>query len=215
LELFEAIHGRRSVRWFTDEPVEENDLHAMLRAASAAPSGHNRQMWYFVVVRNKALQKRMRQVVVDEHRRLAEIALRHGGLEEEAKRLQNLPRSWVFFDTAPVTIAVCERMLLPDERMRLFLGIGMSESEIQHRRPLTGLQSVSAAIQNLLLAAHGLGYGACWMTAPNTAAPQLEELLEIGPPLKLRALVPIGRPARQPKAPPGRKPMDEIVRIID
>jgi nitroreductase len=215
LDLFEAIFGRRSTRWFTDEPVAQDDLDTMLRAAAAAPSGHNHQMWYFIVIRNKALQKRMRRVVVDEHRRLAEMALQRGGLEKEAKRLQNLPRGWIFFDTAPISIAVCERMLPPDSRVRLLQGIGMSESEVRHRRPSIGLQSVAAATQNLLLAAHGLGYGACWMTAPNTAAVQLEELLEIEPPLKLRALVPIGRPAREPKAPPPRKPMEEIVRIID
>ena len=215
MELFEAIFGRRSIRWFTDELVAQDDLDTMLRAASAAPSGHNYQMWYFIVVRNKALQVRMRQVVVDEHRRLAEIALQHGGLEVEAKRLQNLPRGWIFFDTAPITIAVCERLLPPDSRARLLRGIGMSESEVRHRRPSSGLQSVAAATQNLLLAAHGLGYGACWMTAPNTAAVQLEELLQIEPTHKLRALVPIGRPAREPKASPPRKPMDEIVRVID
>lgn len=40
-----------------------------------------------------------------------------------------------------------------------------------------------------------MGYGACWMCAPIVAGERLEELLEVTPPARLVALVPIGRPA--------------------
>lgn len=93
MELLDAICGRRSIRRFTEDAVDENDLRTILRAAAMAPSGHNDQMWYFVVVKDRVLQTRMKEAVVDEHRRLAEVALRHGGLEDEAKRLQNPPRN--------------------------------------------------------------------------------------------------------------------------
>jgi nitroreductase len=214
VELFKAIHGRRSIRRFTNEPVEDDDLAVMLGAALAAPSGHNHQMWHFVVVKDSALQKQMHEAVIDEHQRLAQIAMDKGGLEHEAKRFMKVPRNWAFFDAAPVTVAVCERILPPDDRIRLLRGIEMSESEIQRRRPSAGLQSVSAAVQNLLLAAHALGYGACWMVAPVCAVFQLEELLGISHPYQLRAIVPVGRPAQVPSA-PRRRPLDEVVSFLE
>lgn len=62
-------------------------------------------------------------------------------------------------------------------------------------RPYPGLQSVSAAIQNLLLVAHSLGYGTCWMTGPLVAYRELEEILGVDAPWELVALVPLGVPA--------------------
>jgi len=57
MEIFEAIHGRRSIRAFTSDPVKDEDLKKILEAGIAAPSAGNRQPWEFVVVRS-AQQKR-------------------------------------------------------------------------------------------------------------------------------------------------------------
>jgi nitroreductase len=54
MDVFEAIHGRRSVREFIrDKPVEEEKLQKILEACLAAPSAHNEEPWEFVVIRNK------------------------------------------------------------------------------------------------------------------------------------------------------------------
>lgn len=50
--MIEAIAKRASVRKFTDEPVTDDEIRAMLRAAMAAPSGGNQQPWEFYVVRD-------------------------------------------------------------------------------------------------------------------------------------------------------------------
>ena len=49
--------------------------------------------------------------------------------------------------------------------------------------------------------AHAMGYGACWTCAPIVAGERLEQLLDVEPPARLVALVPIGRPAELPAAP--------------
>lgn len=49
--LFQALLGRRSVRKFTDQPVEIEDLRQILEAGRWAPSGLNNQPWRFLVVR--------------------------------------------------------------------------------------------------------------------------------------------------------------------
>lgn len=53
METLEAIHTRRSVRSFTDEPITDEALQIIIRAAAAAPSHGNAQMWTFISVRNQ------------------------------------------------------------------------------------------------------------------------------------------------------------------
>jgi nitroreductase len=50
MDVMEAIKGRRSIRQFTDEPIERDKLERLLEAARWAPSGGNLQRWRFVVV---------------------------------------------------------------------------------------------------------------------------------------------------------------------
>ncbi|HXZ36796.1 MAG TPA: nitroreductase family protein, partial [Thermodesulfobacteriota bacterium] len=50
MELAEAIKGRRSIRKFKAQPVPREKLEKILELAMWAPSGMNRQDWYFVVV---------------------------------------------------------------------------------------------------------------------------------------------------------------------
>lgn len=50
MQTLEAIHTRRSIRAFTNDPLGEDDLQAIIQAAAAAPSGGNAQMWVFVSI---------------------------------------------------------------------------------------------------------------------------------------------------------------------
>ena len=50
--MVDAIFKRASVRSFTDEPVTDDEVRALLRAAMAAPSAGNQQPWEFYVVRD-------------------------------------------------------------------------------------------------------------------------------------------------------------------
>jgi len=52
MDLLEGIYTRRSVRNFTGEPVEREQVLEVIRAGSWAPSGLNNQPWRFVVVRD-------------------------------------------------------------------------------------------------------------------------------------------------------------------
>ncbi|MEM3700749.1 MAG: nitroreductase family protein [Candidatus Bathyarchaeia archaeon] len=52
MSIFEVIEKRRSIRRFKPEPVKNGDLRKILEAGRLAPSGGNRQPWYFIVVRD-------------------------------------------------------------------------------------------------------------------------------------------------------------------
>jgi len=51
MQTLEAIHTRRSIRAFTTDPISEDAMLTIVRAAAAAPSGGNAQMWAFIGIR--------------------------------------------------------------------------------------------------------------------------------------------------------------------
>jgi nitroreductase len=73
-------------------------------------------------------------------------------------------------------------------------GVTLSHEEINQMRNYPDMQSADACIQNLLLSATDMGYGACWLSAPLIARNELETLLDIQEPYCLIAFVAIGKP---------------------
>jgi nitroreductase len=59
MDVFEAMQGRRSVRRFSDRPVDDATLERVLEAARQAPSWANTQCWRFVVVRDPQTRQRI------------------------------------------------------------------------------------------------------------------------------------------------------------
>lgn len=51
----DPILARRSIRKYTDQPVSDEDVAYLLRAAMSAPSAHNEQPWHFIVIRDRRL----------------------------------------------------------------------------------------------------------------------------------------------------------------
>lgn len=62
MDLFEAIEKRRSIRRFKPNPVVSEDLKKILEAGRLAPSGGNRQPWYFIVIRDSETKKALSTV---------------------------------------------------------------------------------------------------------------------------------------------------------
>ncbi|MCL5291796.1 MAG: nitroreductase family protein [Actinobacteria bacterium] len=199
MDLFEAINNRCSIRKFEGTPVPREDIEKMLATAIRAPSGANSQPWRFVVIENKALLANLRKAVED---KLAEITT-----WDEAKGLESkveaYARYFTFFDQAPVVITVfgCEA---PSVISSIMAAHG------QPRKINSAKQSCGAAIQNLLLAAEALGYGACWMTGPTIADKAIEKLVGVGEEWFLVALIPIGKPKENPHS-RSRKELSEVV----
>ena len=53
MNVIEGILKRRSIRRFTDKPIEKGDITTLLRAAMMAPTARNCQEWEFIVVQDK------------------------------------------------------------------------------------------------------------------------------------------------------------------
>ena len=61
--VLENIHARKSVRQFTDEPVSQEHIETMLKAAMAAPTAVNYQPWRFAVITERARLDAMAEVL--------------------------------------------------------------------------------------------------------------------------------------------------------
>jgi len=209
MDLFDAIKGRTSIRRFKDQPVPDEDVRKILDAGRLAPSANNSQPWSFLVIRDRAVLARMAEAV----RQQVDRMIPHAEDEKQAQRLAAYKTNYyTFFEKAPVVIAVFMEAYDVSSN-RLLAKMGYSDEDIQRLRPNPGLQSVAAAIEHILLAAHALGYGSCWMTGPLVAQEGFEKILNYGKEKCIAAFLPVGVPVETPSARP-RRPLDEIMRSL-
>jgi len=207
MDLFDAIKGRTSIRRFKDQPVPDVDIEKILDAGRLAPSANNTQPWSFLVIKDKDIMRNMAAAVRD----MIDRMIPHAEDEKQAQRLAAYKGTYyTFFEKAPVVIVVfMEGYDAGTEK--LLAKMGYAAEDIARLRPNPGLQSVAAAIEHMLLAAHALGYGSCWMTGPLVAQDAFEKLLGYGKEKFVAALLPLGVPDEHP-GPRPRKPLDELRR---
>jgi coenzyme F420-0:L-glutamate ligase/coenzyme F420-1:gamma-L-glutamate ligase len=189
------IFSRRSIRKYRPEPVTEDSIRRILEAAHAAPSAHNSRPWRFVVLRDAAARRSLAECMAqaDACDALAD------GRKPETIRARN-ERSVTQISGAPLAIlAFVDESCMPANAGR------RAEGE-----RLLLLQSVAAAVQNLLLAAQAEGLGACWVCAPAFCPQPVRENLHLPETWTAQALILIGYPAESPRRPDGRA-IDEVV----
>jgi nitroreductase len=208
----EFIYKRHSVRNFKADPVPLEDIKEIIKAATYAPSGKNAQNWHFVIVNN---QEKIRELVAAIEKKIKEKA---EFLQDEAfkKRFLNSIGYSTLFKNAPVTILVFAGEY-STTALDVLKTINASEAEIAAvYKPNAGIQNIGAAMENLLLAAASLGYGTCWMTSPNVAAKELSEVVGFNQEgYYLAAVTPLGVPVESELTSPPRKPLEEVMTILD
>ncbi len=184
-EITEALKQRRSIRHYTNEPVPTEVIRHLLEIASYAPNAHNSQPWRFIVItdpeRKEALADSMAQVW------LKELDAEHVPKNTAWKTVN---ASVERFTAAPVLILACFTM----EDMDEYPDVDRQEIE----RDLA-VQSLSAAVQNLLLAAYEVGLGACWYCAPDFCQPAVIEAMKMPVDVEPIALISLGYPAEKPQ----------------
>ena len=189
LNTRDAITARRSIRTFKSDPIPADVLQAILTAAIQSPSAKNRQPWRFVVVsgdQRAEMVRLMRQGIA--------------GCKAQGMGTGSAEGSATIMEQAPVTVFVFNPAGLPPWQ---------HHSVGQMFDNLTNIQSIGAAIQNMLLAAFDLGVGSLWICDVLFAYEELRAWLgETG---TMIAAVSFGYPAESPAARP-RKPVSEVTR---
>jgi len=191
MNTLEAISMRRSIRKYNGDPISNETLNLLLAAAAKAPSGKNRQPWKMIVVRGG--------------KRAEMVRIMQGGIEKTKARGESVGSaegSARFMQQAPVTVFFINPDGMPPWK---------EHTVEQTFWDVVDIQSVGAAIQNLLLAATDMGLGSLWICDVFSA---YEELMDwLGEPGEMIAAVVLGWPAEKPDARP-RKPMGEVVRYL-
>jgi len=218
MELDEAIRGRRSIRRYEKGAViPREDLEAMIEAATWAPSSTNVQPWRFIVVTQPPLIAQMAQAVFDKFQELSKQAYEAG--EKRVAAFCRFMRSYggFFGEAAAVIVAYTERYDISrfglDEYTLLAKVKELGGPSLEAMLIRTVEKSVAMAVQNLLLKAHELGYGACVMDSPLVIEDELRQMLDIPEEQQLVMVIPLGVPAQKPKA-PERMPVSEVRRYV-
>ena len=180
MDIIEAIYHRRAIRDFTEEPVGKDQIDQLIAAAVEAPNAMDRQRWSFVVVRDRALLKR----ISDEAKALT---LKMMGSTPHLSQFHDLLSSTQLniFYNAPALIMIC----------------GTEDDRFVD-------QDCCLAAQNLMLAAHASGLGTCWIGFAEAWLNQAQAKKELGIPASYRPIAPIilGHPRAQPPAPARHRP---------
>lgn len=191
--LFEAIYSTRALRRLKPDPIPDDVLFQVFDAAIRAPSGQNVQDWRFVVLTDAAIKAQIQQWFWDawaayQPQYAAEPVLMDA--LPRAKRLALKSTDYLVrhLGETPAIVVVCG---------------------LRGRHSTPG-GSVFPAVQNLLLAARGLGLAGGITNFARAHEAELADLLRLPPEEQIYCLVPIGYPLDR-QGPVRRKPVKRVV----
>lgn len=189
-ELYDALMTTRSMRRFTDEPVPDEVVDAVLAAAVQAPSGGNIQPYQLVVVtepEKKAALGELYRRAWDRYRPAVEAvtppAKDEAGAAAQRRNLDASEHLAQTIGDAPVLVVVLVpriSMTLQDDEGDLDVG--------------SVLASVYPAVENLILAARAFGLGTTLTTVIRILEDEARAVLEVPDRYEIGALLPLGHP---------------------
>jgi len=207
-DILEVIKTRKSIRRYKPDPIPDEILDKILEAARWAPTGENYQPWRFIVIKNPETKNKIGNLAklgsgsrMTAWHCLGEMQRRFEEIQDPGRRAEVLRFMYSgevseFAKQAPVIIAV--------------IGTLMEESvDVPY--------DLSACIENMLLEAHSLGLGACWVHGPVAStrdAAKFKKILKIPTGMgeyKAIAYIALGWPAEARKHPRPKKPLEKIV----
>ena len=181
--VIDAINKRRSIRAYETKPVPRDLVNAVIAAGNEAPSAMNSQPWRFVVVEDKDAKKKLLGAALPQAKKITELVkdVDPERYESIKKRYAELPDP-VYY-SAPTIVFV--------------IGNGRYAD---HSCPL--------ACENMMLAAHALGLGSCWVGfgAMVTDDPEVRNLLELKDGDAIFGPILLGYPKGETKRPPKKEP---------
>lgn len=187
---------RRSVREFSKKNVPLSVLKNLIKTATSAPSGANKQPWHFVIIKSKKLKKKIRTAAEKE-----EMAFYNRRATKEWKKdLDPFNVTWEkpFLEEAPSLIVVFKKIYDLE---------GKKKSKNYYVS-----ESVGIACGFLILAIHNAGF----VCLPHTPSPMgfLEDILERPKNERAFLLIPVGYPAKDTLVPKiTKKSFEEICTI--
>lgn len=194
--FYEEIDRRRSVRFFSDEPVSRHLIEQAIRTASTAPSGAHRQPWTFVLIGDPNVKRQIREAAEEEER----INYEGGRLPQHWRdALEPLGTDWRkdFLETVPWIVILFEQRF----------GFDADGNKLHH---FYVKESCGIAAGMFITALHHMGLA----TLTHTPSPMAFLTKLLGRPANERpfCMFPIGYPAEDCVVPDlRRKDLDEVM----
>lgn len=190
--ILENIITRRSVRNFRDKQISEKELNDILLAGSYAPSGMGTQSWKFTAIQNQEIMKKVNESI--------------------RQTLLSVP---IVAETHPYIVSLIEKAKDEDANFLYHAPTYIIVSNLKDNG--NAMPDSALAIGNMMLTAHSLGIGSCWLNQlPGlTHMPLVRELLtELGIPENhiVYGSVVMGYPADEPKPADPRKDVIHVIR---
>jgi len=207
-DILEVIKTRKSIRRYKADPIPDKILDKVLEAGRWAATGENYQPWRFIVIRNPETKNRIGDLAklgsgsrMTAWYCLGEMQERFKQIEDPVRRAEVLRFMYSgevseFAKQAPVVIAIIGTLM---------------EGSVDVPYDL------SACVENMLLEAHSLGLGACWVHGPVAStrdAAKFKRILKIPTGMgeyKVIAYVALGWPAEARKHPRPKKSLEDLV----
>ncbi|MCI0821006.1 MAG: nitroreductase family protein [Chloroflexi bacterium] len=167
--FFDVVRSQRGIRFFKPDPVSQEDVDRILRAAVRAPSASNKQDWAFIVIRDPGVKRELGALY-----REGQVRSRGAGSSAPAPQPGHFAQD---MEQVPVIIMAC-------------VANGGAPTIDMVRAA-----SIYPAAQNLMLAAAALGLGTRLTTIWRSAEAEIKELLGIPDDYSPAALIPLGYPA--------------------
>jgi nitroreductase len=197
IDVWEAMATARSIRRFTDEPVDDATLVRCLEAATWAPSGANAQAWRFVVLRSPEQRAVVARAAAEALTVIEPVyGMSRPADDDGSRRARTNRATYELHDRAGDLTSVLFAYERYPTASELLLG-----------------GSIFPAMQNFLLAARALGLGACptsW--ASYGGEPLLREAVGIPDDWLVAGHVVVGWP-RGAHGPVRRRPLVEVVAL--
>ncbi|XP_051165920.1 iodotyrosine deiodinase [Leptopilina boulardi] len=199
-QFFEITNSRRTLRFFSSDPIPKDVIHNIIRAAGTAPSGAHTEPWTFVVITDFNIKAKIRDIVEREE----EINYKKRMGEKWVTDLKFLKTNWTkeYLTTAPCLILVFKQIygILPNNAKR-----------VHYYNEL----SVAIACGILITAIQYAGLVTLTSTPLNCGS-ALRFLLNRPTNEKLTLLLPVGYPADDATIPLlHRKPLSDILVEMD
>ena len=182
-DFWQFVQGRRSIRRYQAQLIDPALLTQLLEAATWAPSAHNRQPWRFCVITSSEAKHALSARMADYWR----ADLGSDGADP-ALIERRVAISYARLTGAAALVVASVSM----EEMDIYPDVRRSTAEWT-----MAVQSVALACQNLLLAAHHVGLGACWMCAPLFVPDLVRTVLNLPDSWQPQALITLGYPAEE------------------
>jgi len=207
-DILDIIQTRQSIRRYTEDPIPDEMVDKILEAGRWAPSGENLQPWRLIVIRDPEKRREIGKLCkiatgswATTDYCLGNMQPRFAGIADEVERERVMKMMYSgsvseFAGKAAMLIVVAGDL---------------------HPPAIDVPYDLCACIESMMLEAHSLGIGSCWVHSPCAAvrrANKFKELLKIPTGMgdyKIMAVVSFGWPKEKRKHPRPKKDINEIV----